>query len=188
MRKAILAPVAETAGILGIGHLRQLASSLVRRHARRAREASNGRLQRPCQREAQRARFTHRQALRLTNVKRYGRSVATKRVDKSDTGDKVNSPNTKEGKTLAFTAVAIKPEDKPAPGKRGGRASNVPAIEQFLQSITEPGTYEMRSPDEDGGHPVNRIAQIRKAAGEAFKVETSPIESGKRYRVFVTLS
>lgn len=93
----------------------------------------------------------------------------------------------KEGTKLAFTAVAIAPEDKPAPGKRGGRASNVPAIEAFLATITEPGTYEMRSPDEDGGHPVNRIAQIRKAAGEGFKVETSPIESGKRYRVFVTL-
>ena len=88
---------------------------------------------------------------------------------------------------MAFTAVPIAPEDKPAPGKRGGRASNVPAIEQFLGSITQPGTYEMRSTEEDGGHPVNRISQIRKAAGTVFKVETSPIESGKRYRVFVTL-
>ena len=114
--------------------------------------------------------------------------MATKRVDKSDDGDKVKSPDQKEVSKLAFTAVAIAPEDKPAPGKRGGRASNVPAIEAFLASIDVPGTYEMRSPDEDGGHPVNRIAQIRKAAGEAFKVETSPIESGKRYRVFVTLS
>jgi len=114
--------------------------------------------------------------------------MATKKLDNPDGGDKVNSPETKEGAKLAFTAVAIKPEDKPAPGKRGGRASNVPAIEAFLASIEAPGTYEMRSPDEDGGHPVNRIAQIRKAAGEAFKVETSPIESGKRYRVFVTLS
>jgi hypothetical protein len=114
--------------------------------------------------------------------------MATKKVDTSDSGDMVKPPDKKEGGKLSFTAVAISPEDKPAPGKRGGRASNVPAIEAFLQSINEPGTYEMRSPDEDGGHPVNRIAQIRKAAGEAFKVETSPIESGKRYRVFVTLS
>jgi hypothetical protein len=44
----------------------------------------------------------------------------------------------------------------------------------------------MKSADDDGGHPVNRIAQIRKAAGDKLKVETSPIESGKRYRVFVT--
>jgi hypothetical protein len=99
----------------------------------------------------------------------------------------VESTTTTEGIKLTFTAVAIDPKDKPAPGKRGGRSSNVPAIEAFLASITEPGTYEMRSPDEDGGHPVNRIAQIRKAAGTVFKVETSPIESGKRYRVFVTL-
>lgn len=101
--------------------------------------------------------------------------------------DTVETTDQKGSAKLAFTAVAIDPKDKPAPGKRGGRASNVPAIEQFLQSITEPGTYEMRSPDEDGGHPVNRIAQIRKAAGPGFKVETSPIESGKRYRVFVTM-
>jgi len=101
--------------------------------------------------------------------------------------DKVGSTDQKEVTKLAFTAVPIDPKDKPAPGKRGGRASNVPAIEGFLASITEPGTYEMRSPDEDGGHPVNRIAQIRKAAGPGFKVETSPIESGKRYRVFVTM-
>jgi hypothetical protein len=112
--------------------------------------------------------------------------MARKAQTTTGNGDKVDSPDRKETK-LAFTAVAIDPADKPAPGKRGGRASNVPAIEQFLASITTPGTYEMRSPDEDGGHPVNRIAQIRKAAGEAFKVETSPIESGKRYRVFVTL-
>lgn len=45
----------------------------------------------------------------------------------------------------------------------------------------------MGSSDEDGGHPVNRVTQVRKLAGEKFKVETSPIESGKRYRVFVTL-
>jgi len=114
--------------------------------------------------------------------------MATKRVDKSDSSDTVQPPEKKDGPKLAFTAVAIAPEDKPAPGKRGGRASNVPAITAFLDGITEPGTYEMRSPDEDGGHPVNRIAQIRKAAGDNFKVETSPIESGKRYRVFVTKS
>lgn len=88
---------------------------------------------------------------------------------------------------VTFTAVAIDRTEMPQPAKRGGRASNVPAIEGFLASITAPGTYEMKSGDDDGGHPVNRIAQIRKVAGDRFKVETSPIESGKRYRVFVTL-
>jgi hypothetical protein len=87
---------------------------------------------------------------------------------------------------LAFTPVAIEREAMPPAGKRGGRSSNVPAIENFLASLTTPGTYEMRSPDEDGAHPVNRISQIRKIAGERFKVETSPVDSGKRYRVFVT--
>ena len=77
----------------------------------------------------------------------------------------------------------------PKPGKKGGRTSNVPAIEAFLASITEPGvTYQMGSPDADGGHPVNRVTQVRKLAGETYKVETSPIESGKRYMVFVTLA
>lgn len=88
---------------------------------------------------------------------------------------------------MTFTAVPIKREEMPKPAKRGGRASNVPAIEAFLASITSPGTYEMGSSDEDGGHPVNRVAQVKKVAGEKFKVETSPIESGKRYRIFVTL-
>ena len=95
------------------------------------------------------------------------------------------------GKTkMSFTATPIDRTTMPAPGKRGGgRQSNVPAIEAFLQSVTEPGvTYQMGSPDEDGGHPVNRITQLRKLAGEKFKVETSPIESGKRYYVFVTLN
>lgn len=80
----------------------------------------------------------------------------------------------------------------PQPGKRGGRQSNAPAINAFLASITEPGTtYQMGSPDEDGGHPVNRVTQVRKLAvedGRNLKVETSPIESGKRYFVFVTLN
>lgn len=90
---------------------------------------------------------------------------------------------------MTFTAIPIKREDMPAKSKRGGRASNVPAIEAFLSSVTEPGaTYEMGSTDEDGGHPVNRVAQVKKVAGEKFKVETSPIESGKRYRIFVTLA
>lgn len=90
---------------------------------------------------------------------------------------------------MTFTATPVDRETMPKPGKRGGRTSNMPAIEAFLASITEPGvTYQMGSPDADGGHPVNRVTQVRKAAGEAYKVETSPIESGKRYLVFVTLN
>lgn len=90
---------------------------------------------------------------------------------------------------MTFTAIPIKREDMPKPSKRGGRASNVPAIEGFLTTVTEPNTtYEMGSADEDGGHPVNRVAQVKKVAGEKYKVETAPIESGKRYRIFVTLA
>jgi hypothetical protein len=91
---------------------------------------------------------------------------------------------------MSFTATVVDRATMPPPGKRGGgRQSNVPAIEAFLASVTEPGvTYQMGSPDADGGHPVNRITQLRKLAGEKFKVETSPIESGKRYFVFVTLN
>jgi hypothetical protein len=91
---------------------------------------------------------------------------------------------------MSFTATPIDRETMPAPGKRGGgRQSNLPAIEEFLRSVTEPGvTYQMGSPDADGGHPVNRITQLRKLAGEKYKIETSPIESGKRYFVFATLN
>jgi hypothetical protein len=91
---------------------------------------------------------------------------------------------------MTFTATPIDRSVMPAPGKRGGgRQSNLPAIEAFLASCTEPGvTYQMGSPDADGGHPVNRITQLRKLAGEKFKIETSPIESGKRYYVFATLN
>lgn len=90
---------------------------------------------------------------------------------------------------MSFTLVPVADADMPAPGKRGGRASNLPAIREFLAQITTPGQkYEMRSADEDGGHPVNRVTQIRKEAGETFKVMTAPIESGKRYRVFIELA
>lgn len=104
-------------------------------------------------------------------------------------GSKVAGTKEK-GKPVTFTAVAVSRDEMPAPAKRGGRTSNVPAIQGFLDSIPNPGTYEMRSADDDGGHPVNRISQIRKvveADSRPFKVETSPLESGKRYRVFITL-
>lgn len=97
--------------------------------------------------------------------------------------------NASKGATVTFTATPVDRATMPTPGKRGGRQSNTPAIEAFLASCTEPGTtYQMGSPDPDGGHPVNRVTQVRKLAGERFKVETSPIESGKRYFVFVTLN
>ena len=91
---------------------------------------------------------------------------------------------------MTFTAVAVNRDDMPTPARRGGRASNVPAIQGFLDSIPNPGTFEMRSGDGDGGHPVNRISQIRKtveADSRPFKVETSPLASGTRYRVFIPL-
>lgn len=101
----------------------------------------------------------------------------------------IESAPSKGVQPMTFTAVPVDRATMPKPGKRGGRQSNLPAIEAFLQSCDKPGvTYQMGSPDEDGGHPVNRVTQVRKLAGETFKVETSPIESGKRYLVFVTLA
>ena len=76
----------------------------------------------------------------------------------------------------------------PAPGKRGGRASNEPEMLRWLNAL-EPGTtYQLGGGDEDGAHTVNRITQMRKVASKAgeFTIETSPVESGKRYLVFVT--
>ena len=114
---------------------------------------------------------------------------ASTTTTKSATVASVTPITQAKGSAVTFTAVPISREAMPKPAKRGGRASNVPAIETFLGSITEPNvTYEMGSADEDGGHPVNRVAQVRKLAGEKFKVETSPIESGKRYRIFITLA
>lgn len=92
---------------------------------------------------------------------------------------------------MTFTAVTVDRATMPTPSKRGGRASNEPAIIEFLKTVTEPNvTVEMVSGDKDGGHPVNRVTQIRKINKEQFAssltIETAPIESGKRYRVYVT--
>jgi len=52
----------------------------------------------------------------------------------------------------------------PAPGKRGGRASNEPEMLRWLNAL-EPGTtYQLGGGDEDGAHTVNRITQMRKVA------------------------
>lgn len=84
--------------------------------------------------------------------------------------------------------VPIDPTQIPEATQRGGRTSNEPAIKEWLNQLVPGNTYELLSSDADGGHPVNRVTQIRKIAGEGFKVETRPIESGKRYRVFVTVA
>ena len=76
----------------------------------------------------------------------------------------------------------------PQPGKRGGRASNEPEMLRWLGAL-EPGTtYQLGGGDADGAHTVNRITQLRKVATKAgeYTIETSPVESGKRYLVFVT--
>ena len=119
-------------------------------------------------------------------AKRYDPVMPRKALPKDETGSTVSGANKKGKQPVTFTAEPISREDIPAAGKRGGRPANIPAIEAFLNSLTVPGTYEMKSADEDGGHPVNRITQIRKVAGDRFKVETAPLDSGKRYRVFVT--
>ena len=128
----------------------------------------------------------------LTNVKRYGYPMPRKTASPTPNRATVQPLTVVQGgkQPVTFTATPIDRATMPTPGKRGGgRQSNVPAMEAFLAAITEPGvTYQMGSPDADGGHPLNRITQIRKLAGERYKVETSPIESGKRYFVFVTLN
>lgn len=86
------------------------------------------------------------------------------------------------------TPIPIDRTTMPAPGKRGGRASNEPEMLRWLGQL-EPGTtYQMGGGDADGAHTVNRITQLRKVATKAgeFTIETSPVESGKRYLVFVT--
>lgn len=78
--------------------------------------------------------------------------------------------------------------EMPEAPRKGGRASNAPAMEAWLQQLQPGQTYELASLDEDGGHSVNRVTQLRKVAGEGFKIETRPIEPGKRYRIFATVA
>ena len=91
---------------------------------------------------------------------------------------------------MTFTAVPVADNDLPATARKGGRQSNLPAIRSFLESI-EPGSwYQMISADDDKGHPVNRVTQIRKLIKEegGFDMRTDPIASGKRYQVYVRVA
>lgn len=76
----------------------------------------------------------------------------------------------------------------PPASVKGGRKSATPALEAWLKQL-EPGkTYELASKEKDGAHPLSRVTQLRKLAGDAFKVETRPVVSGKRYRIFATVA
>lgn len=76
----------------------------------------------------------------------------------------------------------------PPASSRGGRKSVAPALETWLKQLEPGNTYELGSKDEDGGHPLSRVTQLRKIAGEGFKVETRPLVAGKRYRIFATVA
>lgn len=70
---------------------------------------------------------------------------------------------------------------------RGGRQSNEPALTAWLDAIAQTGTFELASKDEDGGHPVSRVTQLRKLAeAKQIKIDTRAIVTGKRYRIFAT--
>lgn len=79
--------------------------------------------------------------------------------------------------------------DELPPGGKSGRKSVSPALATWLAKI-EPGkTAELPSTDPDvPGHPVSRVTQIRKVAGDAFAIETRTLEPGKRYRIFATIA
>lgn len=96
--------------------------------------------------------------------------------------------NAKGAKPMTFTAVPVADADMPVAAKKGGRQSNEPAIREFLASVQPGNWYEMISGDDDKGHPVNRVTQIRKIVGDEFDVKTSALETGKRYRVFVRIA
>lgn len=98
--------------------------------------------------------------------------------------------STKKGKPVTFTAVPVTRDQMPKAPKRGGRTSNVPAIREFLDGLATaaPGIYQMTTEDDDNGHPVNRLAQIRAIVKEDYEgltVVSHPIVSGKRYLVYV---
>lgn len=76
----------------------------------------------------------------------------------------------------------------PEPTNRGGRASTAPAFQKWLSQLTPGSRYELASNDPDGAHPANRVAQIRKVAGEAYVIETRAVVAGKRYRIFASVA
>ena len=86
------------------------------------------------------------------------------------------------------TPIPVDRATMPQPGKKGGRASNEPEMLRWLGALAPGTTYQLGGGDADGAHTVNRITQLRKVASKAgeYTIETSPVESGKRYLVFVT--
>ena len=75
----------------------------------------------------------------------------------------------------------------PPMATKGGRQSNEPALTEWLNKIGSNGTYELASKDEDSGHPVSRVTQLRKLAEPLnVKIDTRAIVPGKRYRIFAT--
>ncbi len=114
---------------------------------------------------------------------------ARKTLTKTTQAPKVPGDSTEGGSKLDLgTPIPVDRTTMPAPGKRGGRASNEPEMLRWLNALEVGTTYQMGGGDDDGAHTVNRITQLRKVATKAgeFTIETSPIESGKRYLVFVT--
>lgn len=82
--------------------------------------------------------------------------------------------------------------DLPPASKRGGRVSNDEAYATWLSQLQPGSTYELASTEDDQAHPVNRVTQIRKVVKERFpgqfKIDTRPVEPGKRYRIYATVT
>lgn len=87
---------------------------------------------------------------------------------------------------LSFADPVYVDELPPVTGR--GRTGAGPALAAWLAKV-EPGkTAELPSTDPDGGHPISRLNAIRKVAGESFKIDSRPVEAGKRYRIFATVN
>ena len=114
---------------------------------------------------------------------------ARKTLTKSTAAPKVPAGTNERGSQLDLgTPIPVDRATMPQPGKRGGRASNEPEMVRWLSALQPGTTYQLGGGDADGAHTVNRITQLRKVASKSgeFTIETSPVESGKRYLVFVT--
>jgi hypothetical protein len=52
-------------------------------------------------------------------------------------------------------------------------------------------TYVFKSKDEDEAHPVSKVTKLKKLASNyerlPIKIETRPVEAGKRYKIYATL-
>jgi hypothetical protein len=84
----------------------------------------------------------------------------------------------------------------PSVSKAGRPNQDHKVIEWFdkLNAPTKEGekiSYELKSREADEAHPVSRVTKLKKLAANydrvPIKIETRPVEAGKRYKIYATV-